>query len=198
MQGFLQKLFVLGKFDLYKVNLKDMQQDIQSIEYLLDNAFFTNIEGEDVQKGKVNVSLTITKEREMFNFTFQLNGIITISCDRCLDDMDYPIETTARLFVKFGKDYAEESDEIVVIPEREGIINIAWFLYEFVALAIPIKHVHAPGKCNKQMSSKLKKHTVKLDDDDSFEEEVDSVIVTGEEEMEESIDPHWDILKENN
>jgi uncharacterized metal-binding protein YceD (DUF177 family) len=198
LQGFLQKLFVLGKFDLYKVNLKDMQQDIQSIEYLLDNAFFTNIEGEDVQKGKVNVSLTITKEREMFNFTFQLNGIITISCDRCLDDMDYPIETTARLFVKFGKDYAEESDEIVVIPEREGIINIAWFLYEFVALAIPIKHVHAPGKCNKQMSSKLKKHTVKLDDDDSFEEEVDSVIVTGEEEMEESIDPHWDILKENN
>jgi uncharacterized metal-binding protein YceD (DUF177 family) len=188
----------LGKFDLYKVNLKDMQQDIQCFEYLLDNAFFTNIGGEDVQKGKVNISLTITKKEEMFYFIFQLNGTITISCDRCLDDMDYPIETTARLFVKFGKDYTEESDEIVVIPKTEGIINIAWFLYEFVALAIPIKHVHAPGKCNKQMSSKLKKHTVKLSDDDSFDEEANSVIVTDEEEMEESIDPHWDILKENN
>ena len=33
------------------------------------------------------------------------------------------------------------------IPEEEGEINIAWFLYEFVVLDIPIKHVHEPGKC---------------------------------------------------
>lgn len=174
-----------------------MQDDIQSFEYLLDNTFFTNIGGEDVQKGKVNVSLAITKKGDMFHFIFQLNGIVIISCDRCLDDMDYPVETSACLFVKFGKDYAEESDEIVVIPETEGIINIAWFLYEFVALAIPIKHVHAPGKCNKQMSSKLKKHTAKLADDDSFDEEGDNIIITDEEEdTEEAVDPRWDTLKE--
>jgi uncharacterized metal-binding protein YceD (DUF177 family) len=186
----------LGKFDLYKIDLKGMQQDVQEYEYLLDNAFFTNIGGEDVQKGKVNVSLTIAKKGNMFHFTFQINGTVVISCDRCLDDMDYPIETTARLFVKFGKDYAEESDEIVVVPETEGIINIAWFLYEFVVLAIPIKHVHAPGKCNKQMSSKLKKHTAKLADDDSFDEEADEIIVTDEEDTEESTDPRWDALRE--
>jgi uncharacterized metal-binding protein YceD (DUF177 family) len=110
--------------------------------------------------------------------------------------MDYPIETTARLFVKFGKDYSEESDEIVVIPEIEGMINIAWFLYEFVALAIPIKHVHAPGKCNKQMSTKLKKHSAKLADDDSYAEDVDDIIVTDDEDTEEPTDPRWDVLKE--
>ena len=37
-------------------------------------------------------------------------------------------------------------------------INIAWFLYEFIALNIPMKHVHAPGKCNKGMVGKLSKH----------------------------------------
>ena len=79
--------------------------------------------------------------------------------------MEIPIDTHNRLAVKFGKEYAEESDEVVVIPEEEGAINLAWFLYEFIALAVPMKHVHAPGKCNKAMSSKLKKHTARSSDE---------------------------------
>jgi uncharacterized metal-binding protein YceD (DUF177 family) len=188
----------LGKFDLYKVDLKGMRQDVQTVEYLLDNQFFANIGGEDIQKGKVNVSLTITRTGGVFNLAFRFTGIVVIACDRCLDDMDYSIDTTtARLIVKFGKDYSEESDEIIVIPEAEGVLNLAWFLYEFVVLAIPIKHVHAPGKCNKLMSSKLKKHTAKLEEDeeDSFDMGEGDDIVMTDEDAEEVIDPRWEALK---
>jgi len=174
-----------------------MQQDVQVNEYVLDNLFFTNIGGEDIQKGKINTQLTITKIGGMFDLSFTFNGIVVIPCDRCLDDMDLPIDATAHLIVKLGKDYAEESDEIVVIPETEGKINLAWFLYEFIALAIPIKHVHAPGKCNKQMTSKLKKHSAKSDDDDqSFgSDDADDVIITDEDPDEEKVDPRWDALR---
>ena len=172
-----------------------MRQDVQTHEYLLDNQFFTNIDGEDVQKGKVHVQLSVTKTANTFNLSFKLNGIAAVPCNRCLDDMDYPIDTSERLIVKFGKDYSEESDEIIIIPESEGIVNIAWFLYEFVVLAIPIKHVHAPGKCNKQMTAKLKKHTAKpADDNDSLDMEDDEVVT--DEEMESSSDPRWDSLKD--
>jgi len=175
-----------------------MQPDVQECEYLLDNQFFTNIDGEDVQKGKVQVKLVITKVKNAFNLAFHLKGVAIIPCDRCLDDMDYPVETHSRLVVKFGKDFSEESDEIVIIPEAEGVINLAWFLYEFVALAIPLKHVHPPGKCNKQMTSKLKKHTAKsTDDEDSLDEDddADDIILSGED-MDESSDPRWDALRD--
>jgi uncharacterized metal-binding protein YceD (DUF177 family) len=109
--------------------------------------------------------------------------------------MDYPIDTVERLIVKFGKDYSEESDEIVIIPESEGIINLAWFLYDFVVLAIPIKRVHVPGKCNKQMTAKLKKHTAKeADDSDSLDMESDDSIDI-DEEPDDTSDPRWDALK---
>jgi len=173
-----------------------MQQNVQVFEYLLDNMFFTNIGGEDIQKGKINARLTITKKAGVFDLSFSLNGIVVVPCDRCLDDMDLPIETTAHLIVKFGKDYSEESDEIVVIPETEGKINLAWFLYEFISLAIPIKHVHAPGKCNKQMTTKLKKHTAKSEDDDQvFGPDTDDVIITNEDPDEDKTDPRWDALR---
>jgi uncharacterized metal-binding protein YceD (DUF177 family) len=195
--GFLQKYKIVGKFDTYKIDLKGMHTEVQKVEYLLDNKYFINIEGEDVPKGKIHASVTIAKKAGVFDFSFDFKGIVVIPCDRCLDDMDYPLETTAHLIVKLGKDYSEESDEIVVIPEAEGIINLAWFLYEFIALAIPIKHVHTPGKCNKQMSSKLKKHAAKsMDDDDTFDmANVDDIVVTGEDPIEETTDPRWDALK---
>jgi len=176
-----------------------MQQDVLVNEYLLDNLFFTNIGGEDIQKGKIHTQLIISKVGGAFDLSFTFKGLVIIPCDRCLDDMDFPIETTAHLIVKLGKDYSEESDEIVVIPEAEGIINLAWFLYEFVALSIPIKHVHAPGKCNKQMTSKLKKHSPKSSDDESSfgSDDMDDVIITDDdqEDEEERTDPRWDALK---
>jgi uncharacterized metal-binding protein YceD (DUF177 family) len=187
----------VGKFDLYKIDLKGMQADIQEKKYLLDSQYFTNIGSEDVQKGKINASVQIVKKAGIFDFSFTFSGIVVIPCDRCLDDMDYSLETTAHLIVKFGKDYSEESDEIVVIPEAEGVINLAWFLYEFIVLAIPIKHVHTPGKCNKQMSAKLKKHTAKTDnDEDTFDIDAsDDIVVTDEDPIEEATDPRWDALK---
>ena len=178
----------LGKFDIYKLDLKSMRQEVQTHEYFLDNQFFANIDSEDVQKGKVHVQLTVTKVANVFNLSFKLNGMAIVPCNRCLDDLEYPIDTTERLIVKFGKDYSEESDEIVIIPESEGILNLAWFLYEFVVLSIPIKHVHAPGKCNKQMTAKLKQHTAKsADDSDSPDMEDDDMIAT-DDEMEDVSD----------
>jgi uncharacterized metal-binding protein YceD (DUF177 family) len=159
--------------------------------YLLENQFFIDIDGDQVQKGKVDVCLTVKRSSMMFEMNFQIQGVVLVPCDRCLDDVEIPIDTQNRLVVKFGKEYTEESDEVVVVPEDEGAINLAWFLYEFIALAIPMKHVHAPGKCNKTMSSKLRKHTTRsLDNDDEYEDD-ESI----EEDVPVATDPRWDGLK---
>lgn len=186
----------MGKFDAYKVDLKNLSPGLHEFEYLLENKFFIDIDGTEIQKGKVKVLLTVKHASMMFDMSFQITGIVYAPCDRCLDDLELPIETRNHLVVKFGKEYAEESDEIVVIPEDEGAINLAWFLYEFVALAVPMKHVHPPGKCNKTMSSKLKKHTVRNQEEGgdygSADEEVEDIAV---DETPGDIDPRWETLK---
>jgi uncharacterized metal-binding protein YceD (DUF177 family) len=178
----------LGKFDTYKVDLKNLSPGVHTFEYSLGNKFFVDIDGDEVQKGKVNVLLEVKRSQAMFEMNFQIEGIVLVPCDRCLDEMELPVESKNRLVVKFGKEYAEESDEIVVIPEDEGAINLAWFLYEFIALTIPMKHVHPPEKCNKTMSSKLKKHSVKNADEEG---EADDM----EDDSADTADPRWDALK---
>jgi uncharacterized metal-binding protein YceD (DUF177 family) len=186
----------LGKFDLYKVELKNLSPGVHQYEYFLENKFFVDIDGDEVQKGKVKVNLTVKRTSMVFDMNFQLEGIVFVPCDRCLDDMELPVSTQNKLVVKFGKEYAEESEEIVIIPEEEGEINLAWFIYEFIALAIPMKHIHAPGKCNKTMSSKLKKHTARrADDEDEFDEEAADDIVVDDDAADIPSDPRWDALK---
>lgn len=183
---------VLGRFDKYKIDLKGMQADSCEYEFVLDNSFFADIDGSEVQRGKVNVGLVVKKMSHAFEFSFRTEGIVWVPCDRCLDDMEQPVSSEDELWVKFGHEYAEEGDNLVVIPEEEEGINVAWFMYEFVVLAIPMKHVHAPGKCNEVMNTKLHQHLSveeNPDEENSLEMEENAV------SSEYPVDPRWNELR---
>lgn len=183
----------MGKFDLYKIFLKGIQPDIQELDFDLDQAFFKAIDSPEVSKGVVHVHLLINNKPDRFEFKFDINGYALVPCDRCLDDVKVPVSTKETLYVKFGDEYADDGDNVVVIPEKEGEINIAWFLFEFIALQIPIKHVHPTGECNKPMLSKLRKFRV-VDESDS--EDNDGEAFDDEEPTEsDDVDPRWDKLK---
>lgn len=186
----------MGKFDTYKIDLKNLEIGTHEFEYQLGNKYFTDIDGTEVQKGKIRVLLTLKRTPLMFDLSFKLDGLAYVPCDRCLDDVEIPIDTTAKLIIKFGREYSEESDEVIVIPEEEGEINLAWFIYEFVALAIPMKHVHAPGKCNKSMSSKLKKHSARQVDEEEGDADDDGFDYEDEVVDDAPQDPRWDALKD--
>lgn len=184
----------MGKFDLYKIQLKALSDGTHSFEFELDNDFFKKIDSPEVQKGDVKTSVVLRKTANTFELKFELEGIVYIPCDRCLDEMEQSISYKGKLFVKFGADYSQEDDEVVIVPEAEGEINIAWFLYEFIVLSIPAKHVHAPGKCNKTMASRLKKHLVTSDEDEGGADDFD-VELDFDDEIETKTDPRWDDLK---
>lgn len=199
MHRFIFQVKKVAKFSLYKIPLKSLSSNKNTFEYVLDRKFFEDIDGDEVKKGNVKVELIVKKTSSAFEFNFNLKGVVQVPCNRCMDDMDQEIDSQNKLIVKLGKEYSEESDEIVVIPEDDGEINIAWFLYEFVALNIPIKHVHEPGSCNKTISSKLRKHRAVSSDDDG--EDLDDNTADIDESVDstsDTIDPRWEGLKEIN
>ncbi len=201
MRPFFLLIGKVGKFSLYNIPLRNLADGLHKFEYVLDDQYFKAIgdADSDIRRGKVNVDITVKSVSSTFEFNFTLNGEVHVPCDRCLDDILIETSSTNRLVVKFGHEYSEESDEIVIIPEEEGEINIAWFLYEFVMLSLPMKHVHAPGKCNKMMSTKLNKHKAVSADPDSDSDETpdmgDDFDDSADEEISQTTDPRWDGLK---
>ena len=128
-----------------KIDLKGLKEGVNHLEFDLDDTYFKAVDAPEVSRGNVHVSLDIVRNgNDFFTLDFHEVGTVMISCDRCLDLMEQPIETTQRLEVNFGTENSEEGD-LVTVAEDEGILDVTWYLYEFIALAIPIKHVHAPG-----------------------------------------------------
>jgi uncharacterized metal-binding protein YceD (DUF177 family) len=188
----------MSKFGQYNIVLKDINDEVRNHEFELNDEYFAKIDSPEVKKGKVLAKVSVKKKIGIYELSFVLDGTIQIPCDRCLDDMEQAIHHVDVLQVKFGASWSEEN-EIVVVPEAEGAINIAWFLYEFIVLNIPIKHVHAPGECNKGMVTKLKRHITrqKDDTDDSglfeFDDDDDDSVAE-----DTPIDPRWESLQNIN
>ena len=163
----------------FKIDLKGLTAETTTLDFDLDKDFFDALDQTEVEGGTLHVSLSIRKASGFFELLFHTVGTVDIVCDRCLDLMEQPIETDNRLTVKLGST-ASEDDDTVTVDENEGILDTAWFIYEFIALAIPIQHVHATGKCNPAMTKAL--------------EEL-SADRSGDEESTQAIDPRWEALK---
>ena len=169
----------MGSLEHFKIDLKGLTDELTQLEFDLDKDYFEALDETDVDNGALHVSLSIRKASGFFELLFHTVGTVDVVCDRCLDLMEQPIETDNRLVVKLGSTVPED-DDVVMVDEDEGILDTSWLIYEFIALAIPIKHVHAPGKCNSAMMQKLN--------------ELSNAARSSEEEA-GTVDPRWEKLK---
>lgn len=188
----------MGKFSAFKLPLKSLGTGTHNFEYHLDKQFFTNMENSDIHGADLDVKLTVVYNGEFYTLDFSIAGEVTLICDRCLDDLHFPIEATYHIVVKYGEDYNDDNDEVLEIPETDNTLNVAYMIKDTVELAIPMKHVHPLGKCNRQMSAMLKKHRATSGDDDAELEnelidEIDNI--DAQSSAAGNSDPRWDALR---
>lgn len=168
----------MEKLDSYKVDLKGMPSDTVSYRWHVDDDFFSAVEGSEIQQGQLDVALRVKRTSGAYELVFNLNGTVKVTCDRCLELMDIPIGTERCLRAKLGDGY-DDDGELVTVPESDGKLNIAWNIYEFAALEIPLRHVHPAGECNEYMTGKL-----------------DSLHTSGEKaDAGSAVDPRWNDLR---
>jgi uncharacterized metal-binding protein YceD (DUF177 family) len=187
----------MGKFSEFKLPLKSIPAGTQEFSYHLDKAFFVNMENADVRDADVDVHLTVTHKNDVYDLVFHLTGTVTVACDRCLDNLELPVDTTYQVAVKYGDDYRDDADGMIEIPESDNFLNVAYMIHDTAALAIPIKHVHPLGKCNRAMSTLLKKHRAHTpgDPDAELEDELLDGIDDADTGEAQATDPRWDALR---
>ena len=196
----------MERLKTYRIDLKNLARGVTyQFDYVLGDDFFERMDGSEIRHGNINVSLSVVHASSAFELNFHMDGVVTGTCDRCLDDVEIPVMTENRLLITFGETYAEISDEYIVISEDEGFIDVAWYMYEFIALAMPIKHVHETGECNEMMALKLRELCVDeiAEDEDSFRETDDSDEINGSGDdtvpvsgkNNKPIDPRWEALR---
>ena len=165
----------MGKFAPYKIQLASLQDGKFEQEFECGTEFFKNMENTEVISSDVKVHLDLIKKDGLYDCSFTCKGLLRIPCDRCLDPIYHEVDTTYHITVKYGDDYNDESDDLLVIPYSDSYLNVAYMLYDTIVLTIPMRHVHPMGKCNRAMLAALHKTRSNNTGDEEVEAALDEV-----------------------
>ncbi len=149
--------------------------------YKIDNTFFESFEYREFNDAKIELTAILDKMSNMLELDMTAEGTINVDCDVTGEPFDLPIASNLHLVIKFGEEFNDENDEILILPHGEYQINIAQYVYEMLVLAVPPKRVH-PGVEDGSLKSEILDKLEELQPKEIKEES-------------EKTDPRWDDLK---
>ncbi|MDO9510934.1 MAG: DUF177 domain-containing protein [Bacteroidales bacterium] len=144
----------------YVIQFAGLSLGNHTYEFTLNHAFFEHFEASEIQKADIRVALNLEKQERMMVFNFAINGTAEVPCDRCGDEFDISILGDEVLYVKYGTEYEEESEDILLIPPSEHQIDVSKFIYEYIHLLLPYQRLHPEDEsghsaCNPEALKKL-------------------------------------------
>lgn len=161
----------------FNISFTGLKMGNHQFEYEIDTKFFEHFQYFEFEKADIKIDLDFEKKHNLFNLMFNSKGVVTVACDLTNEPFDLQIEGNLPLIVKFGEEYNDDNDEILIIPHNEFQLNVSQFIYEMIVLALPVKKVHPgieDGSLRSEILDKLQEYKVK----------------------EDRIDPRWAKLKE--
>lgn len=146
-------------------------------EYQINKVFFDHFEYDEFDSADVKVNLVLEKQTNMLELNFKHAGTVNVLCDVTGEPFDMPIKGKLKLVVRFGETYNDDNEELLILPFGEHQIDVSQYIYEMIALSVPLKRI-GPNAKNMNL------------------ETLNEIEVKDEEEVkEEEIDPRWAALK---
>jgi uncharacterized protein len=168
--------------NLFSVNIVGLSLSKHSFEFELGKVFFQQYQSELVSEGTLKAIVELDKHETFIEAVFEIKGTVRLTCDRSLEEFDFPIATRAKLVYKYGDENKEISEEVVMIHRDSASLDLGQPMYEYITLAVPMKKLHPRFQEEEDDSEEGK--LVYTSSDDSKDNDEDG-----------SVDPRWEILK---
>jgi uncharacterized metal-binding protein YceD (DUF177 family) len=168
----------MSRNDDMTIRFSGLKPGVYNYGFTLTDEFFEAWKNEEIVGGKVEIAAEMERLERMLMIKFSLQGSITVPCDRCLAPLTLPIEGTEQLCVRFSDTETTDDEDVAVLPEDAFEIDLSQWLYEYVAVRIPMQHSHSEGECDPEM-------TRYIDSDDEQDERP----------ADNEPDPRWDALR---
>lgn len=164
----------------YNIQFVGLKEGKHQFNYSIDNKFFEAFNYDEFISSSIKVSLHFIKKSTLFELNFISEGFVEIPCDVSNELYHQEIDSEMPLVVKFGPEFNDDNEEILILPHEDYEFNAAQFIYEMIVLAVPNKRVHPKildGTMKSEALNKLKELEIK------------------KEKTVANTDPRWDKLK---
>ena len=121
----------------FSIPIKGLDVKVHQFTFQVDDQFFSHFEYSPYKKGQITSELELEKKYDNLVLTFNNKGNLRTVCDRCIAEIDFPVDVSFELIVKYDENEREEDDIIYIHPESNEI-NVAKYIYDNIIISIPI------------------------------------------------------------
>jgi len=151
---------------LYSIPLRGLKEGSHLYDFKIDSNFFAAFEKSEIHEAVLEAAVTLVRRSSHMEVKIVISGTVSLTCDRCLDLYTQEIITDDSILVKFGDQWEEVDDEVIIIPHGESEFILDQLFYEFAHLGLALRKTHPDdenGKstCNPEMLEKLSRHLVR-------------------------------------
>ena len=145
----------MSRNDDTTIRFSGLKPGVYEYGFTLGRAFFERFKNDEIVDGEVQISAHMERLEHTLMFSFSVDGKVTVECDRCLAPMEVPITGTESLCVRFSDTETTDDEDVVVLPEHAYELDLSQWLYEYVAVRIPMQHMHPEGECDPAVAAYL-------------------------------------------
>ena len=116
----------MKEFTIPFVGLKEGKHDF---EFIIKKAFFDFFEYDEFNDVLITTSLLLNKTSTMMELEFISQGTINVNCDLTNERFDQEIDSELKLIVRFGEEFNDENEEILILPHGEYEVDIKQYIY---------------------------------------------------------------------
>jgi uncharacterized metal-binding protein YceD (DUF177 family) len=157
-------------------------------EFEINKAFFDDFEFDEYKDVNIKVNLVLEKKSTMLELSFKHKGTVNVPCDVTTEDFDLAVKGKLTLIVKFGEEFNNDNDEMLILPHGEYQVDVSQYIYEMIVLSVPTKRVH-PGVKDGTVAADILNKLNELTPKEKQKKQ------KKEETTKENTDPRWDELK---
>lgn len=168
----------------FNISFSGLKEGKHQFDFEVNHTFFENFGFDEFNGATLEVIAHLDKKSTIMELMLEANGIVNVNCDLTNEPFDMPVNSKMELVVKFGEEFNDDNEELLILPHGAYEFNIAQYVYESIVLSVPFKRIH-PGVEDGTLQSELL---------DKLEELKPTVQQVDKENL-SSIDPRWEALK---
>lgn len=180
--SFGQIVVEMKQLDEFLIPFAGLKLGKHQFEFQIGKSFFEDFNYDEFDDVHVKVNVILEKKSTLLELTFKHQGTVNVLCDLTGEPFDLPIKGKINLVVKFGEEFNNDNEDLLILPHGEHQLDVKQYIYEMIVLSVPQKKVHPGVKDGSLQTPALEK--------------LKSLSV-GEPkaEKESETDPRWDQLK---
>ena len=143
----------VGMNDKFIIPLNGLTVGENVFSWQTGKEFFDSFENSEILDAHLDTDVRVEKSGRYIGVDCDVRGTVTVECDRCLDELDMPVDVEIRLSVKYGSEESSEEPqpgerEVIFVPETDAELDLGQIVYDYVCLSLPMQRVHEDGECN--------------------------------------------------